>query len=54
MFKIKLIVNEIRRLRRQRKCEHNWVIPAFVLDQKEYRVFCPKCGAELWWGGGQE
>ncbi len=54
MFKIRLIINEIRRMRRQRKCEHDWIVPAFDLAQHEYRVFCAKCGKELWWGGKDE
>lgn len=54
MFKFKLLISEIKRWRRQRKCEHEWVIPVFDRNQKEYRVFCTKCGKEFWWGGGKE
>lgn len=54
MFKIKLIINEIRRWKKQRRCEHEWVVPKFYANQKEYRVFCPRCGKELWWGGRDE
>lgn len=50
MFKLKLIFAALRRWNKQRKCEHEWLIPHFDLNQKEYRVFCTRCGKELWWG----
>lgn len=50
MFKLKLIFAVLRRWNKQRKCEHEWLIPHFDLNQKEYRVFCTRCGKELWWG----
>lgn len=53
-MKLKLLIKALRRWRRERRCEHEWIIPAFDLNQREYRVFCPVCGKELWWGGGED
>lgn len=50
-MKLKLLIRALRRRLRERRCEHDWIIPAFDLNQREYRVFCPICGKELWWGG---